>query len=53
MYTFVNDLALISLTASTLKTSTDTYANSVDLDETAHNEPSHLDPHCLQFYYDF
>ena len=23
-------------------------ANSVDLDETAHNEPSHLDLQCLQ-----
>ena len=26
----------------------DTCANSVDPDETAHNEPSHLDLHCLQ-----
>ena len=25
-------------------------ANSVDLDETAHYELSHLDPHCLQRY---
>ena len=23
------------------------FANSVDLDEVAHNEPPHLDPHCL------
>ena len=23
------------------------FANSVDLDEVAHNEPSHLDLHCL------
>ena len=30
----------------TLATKTDTYANSVDPDETAHNEPSHLDLHC-------
>ena len=34
-------------------TVTDTYANSVDPDEMAHNEPSHQDPHCLQFYFDF
>ena len=27
-------------------------ANSVDPDETAHYEPSHQDPHCLQFYLD-
>ena len=24
------------------------YANSVDLDEVAHNEPPHLDLHCLR-----
>ena len=23
------------------------FANSIDLDEVAHNEPLHLDPHCL------
>ena len=27
---------------------TDKRANSVDLDEVAHNEPSHQDLHCLQ-----
>ena len=26
-----------------------TFANSVDPDEMAHNEPSHLDLHCLPF----
>ena len=26
-----------------------TYANSGDPDGTAHNEQSHLDPHCLLF----
>ena len=26
------------------------YANSVDPDETAHNEPSHQDLHCLPFW---
>ena len=25
------------------------FANSVDLDEVAHNEPPHLDLHCLPF----
>ena len=30
-----------------LKTKADTFANSVDPDETAHNEPSHLDLHSL------
>ena len=28
---------------------TDTSANKVDPDETAHNEPSHQDLHCLPF----
>ena len=27
-----------------------TLANSVNPDETAHNEPSHLDLHCLTFH---
>ena len=30
-----------------------TCANDVDPDETAHNEPSHQDPHCLQFCFEF
>ena len=30
-----------------------TFANSVDPDETAHNEHSHQDPHCLPFCYQF
>ena len=34
-------------------TGTGTDANRVNPDEMAHNEPSHQDPHCLQFYYDF
>ena len=29
------------------------FANSVDPDETAHNEPSHQDLHCLPFCFDF
>ena len=31
----------------------DTCANSVDPDETAHNEPSHQDPHCLSSFFFF
>ena len=44
---------LLILTLSTLKTKADTYANSVDPDETAHNEPSHQDLYCLQLCVDF
>ena len=29
------------------KTKIAEYANSVDLDKVAHNEPAHLDLHCL------
>ena len=29
------------------------FANSVDPAETAHNEPSHQDLHCLSFYSNF
>ena len=39
------------LTLSSLQTNMDTFVNSVDPDETAHNEPSHQDLHCLPFYY--
>ena len=38
-----------SFTLSSLQTITDTYANSVDPDETARYESSHLDLHCLLF----
>lgn len=38
------------LTLSTLWTSTNTYANSVEPDEAAQNEPLHLALHCLPFY---
>ena len=37
------------LTLSAQQASTDAYANSVDPDEMAHNEPSHQDLHCLPF----
>ena len=40
------------LTLSALLTKT-ILANSVDPDETAHNEPSHQDLHCLAFCFDF
>ena len=42
-------VAEVSLTFSALKTKINTFANCVDRDETAHNEPSHLDLHYLQF----
>ena len=29
------------------------FANSIDPDEMAHNEPSHQDLHCLPFCFDF
>ena len=38
-------------TLSSLQTNTDTFANSEDLDETAHYQLSHLDLHCLPFCY--
>ena len=34
-------------------TKTSTFANSVDPDKMAHNEPSHQDLHCFPFYFDF
>ena len=37
------------MTLSAQQTKTDTCTNSVDLDETAQNEPSHQDLHCLPF----
>ena len=37
----------VTITLPALQTKIDTCANSVDPDETAHNEPSHQDLHCL------
>ena len=37
----------VMITLPALQTKIDTCANSVDPDETAHNEPSHQDLHCL------
>ena len=42
---FVNPL----LALSAWQTKTDSFAKSVDPDETAHNEPSHQDLCCLPF----
>ena len=36
-----------NLTLSVPETKIADFANSVDLDEVAHNEPPHLDLHCL------
>ena len=41
----------VSLTLSSLQTSTDMFANSVDPDEMACYKPSHLALHCLPFSY--
>ena len=38
----------LNLTLLTLHTRPYTFANSIDLDETARDEPSHLDLNCLQ-----
>ena len=43
------DVRGLPLTLSALKPKTDTFANSVDQDETAQHEPSLLDLHCLPF----
>ena len=48
----VEDLNLL-LTLSALQTKTYTFANSVDPDETAHKELSHLGLHCLPFCFWF
>ena len=40
-------------TLSSLQTRTDTFANSLDPNETARNEPSHPDLHSLPFCFGF
>ena len=40
----------IKLTLKVLKTKITEFANRVDLDEVAHDEPPHLDLHCLPPY---
>ena len=44
---------LITASISVLQAKLDTYANSVDPDETAHYEPSHQDLHYLPFFFYF
>ena len=46
-------MALLNLNPFSPAEKTDTCANSVDPDEMAHNEPSHLDLHCLPFCLDY
>ena len=43
----IYQLTLAPLTLSEPETKTAEFANSVDLDKVAHNEPPHLDIHCL------
>ena len=40
---------MIALTLEVPETKIPKFANCVDLDEVAHNEPPHLDLHCLPF----
>ena len=40
---------MTQLTLSLPQTKISEFANRVDLDEVAHNEPSHLDVQCLSF----
>ena len=42
-----------SLSLSSMPTNTDTFANSVDQDETARHEPSHQNLHYLPVLIDF
>ena len=46
-----NNEISMQFTFSDLQSKTDTFENSVDPDEMAHNEPSHLDLRCLPFCY--
>ena len=50
-FSFCNILVISDYTLSALQTKTDNFANSVDPDETAHNEPSHQDLHCLPSFW--
>ena len=45
------NISMSLLTLSAWQTKTDTCANGVDPDETAHNELSHQDLHCLLFLF--
>ena len=48
-YVHPGKIQIILLTLSALQIKTDIFANSVDTDETACGEPSHLDLYCLPF----
>ena len=45
------DEQMMTLTLSSLQSNVDTFVNSVDPNEMAHNEPSHQDLNCLAFLY--
>ena len=47
------NLIAACLNLPVLQIKTGTFANNVDPDETAHNEPSHQDLHCLLFTFLF
>ena len=42
--------SLILFSSLVVQTEKDIYAKSVDPDETARHQPSHLDLHCLPFF---
>ena len=48
---FFNICKKLLLTLSAVQIQAYTFANSVDPEETAHNEPSPQDLHCLPFCY--
>ena len=52
-FSWIENITTVWLTVSGLQTKTFFFANSADLDETAHNEPSQLELHCLPFCSDF
>ena len=48
-----SSVGYLSGTLSAWQTKTDTYADSVDLDEIAHNKSSHKELHCLLVCFGF
>ena len=52
-FLLITKVKLKCLTLLFLQTKSVTFANSVDQDETALIEPSHLDLHCLPFCFGF
>ena len=49
---WLKDLIEFFLTILSLQIKLNNCANSADPDETARDEPSHQDLHCLPYYYD-